>query len=497
MKTCSIILVVLAFVAICIPSSLAHTYLSSISVNGNWLPEGDCLRPYRSSAKEYPIASVLASDMTCGWLPDASRPANRKCAVAAGSTVGLQWHHTSTAASDQIVAASHQGPCIVYMAKSSDGQGPVWFKIFEEGYNPSTRKWCVDRLRENGGKMSVVIPNDIEPGNYLLRGEIIALHEGFKLNGAQMYVLCAELTVSGTGRARPSGVSFPGAYQPTDPGVKFDLYQSYSSYPIPGPALYRSGSTSTPTSSPTTAPTTAPTSAPTTAPTSAPAPTTSSSSSIKVQLHNAANVFWFAVAVQSGSVTTNKVELKDAGSYSSWTATSRMDWGYFVFPANSQLKMPISLRLTSSSGQQVVLTNVFTSWTMFSLIDTGATYGSTSTTTPTAAPTTAPTSAPTTAPTTAPSGTAPSVRLHDGCSVWWFAVAVADDTRQASKVELKDSSSYTSWQSMSKTSWGYWLFSTTGMALAGPITVRVTMTNGQAFTYRVSGPSGSATVTRV
>ena len=40
----------------------------------------------------------------------------------------------------------------------------------------------------NGGKLEFTIPTDIAPGNYLLRGEIIALHSAYNLDGAQPYV---------------------------------------------------------------------------------------------------------------------------------------------------------------------------------------------------------------------------------------------------------------------------------------------------------------------
>jgi hypothetical protein len=40
----------------------------------------------------------------------------------------------------------------------------------------------------NGGVLQFTIPTDIAPGNYLLRGEIIALHGAYNVNGAQPYV---------------------------------------------------------------------------------------------------------------------------------------------------------------------------------------------------------------------------------------------------------------------------------------------------------------------
>ena len=35
---------------------------------------------------------------------------------------------------------------------------------------------------------------------------------------------CAEITISGSGTAYPAGVSIPGAYQNTDPGIYVSIY---------------------------------------------------------------------------------------------------------------------------------------------------------------------------------------------------------------------------------------------------------------------------------
>jgi len=236
-----------------------HTYFSSITIDGVVHPENDCMRPHPSNEYDYPISQLgrtnglSTNDMTCGWLPAASRPANKKCPVNPGSKVTLQWHYEMGLGSSDnfIIDPSHKGPCLVYMAKSESGSGPVWFKIFEDGYNRTSKKWCVDKLRANGGKFEVTIPTDIAPGNYLFRGELIALHEGDQLYGAQPYVGCAELTVGGSGTVDPPAkVAIPGAYSPTDPGIHFDIYTgSNPAYPIPGPALYISaaqGNPSTP-----------------------------------------------------------------------------------------------------------------------------------------------------------------------------------------------------------------------------------------------------------
>lgn len=65
---------------------------------------------------------------------------------------------------------------MVYIAPTaSNGAGPVWVKISEEGY--SGGKWAVDNLKANGGKHSFIVPAALAAGEYLVRPEIIASHE--------------------------------------------------------------------------------------------------------------------------------------------------------------------------------------------------------------------------------------------------------------------------------------------------------------------------------
>lgn len=123
--------------------------------------------------------------------------------------------------------------------------------------------WGTDVLNANCGKADFKIPSDIAPGNYLLRAEVIALHVARSLGGAQFYMSCFQLSVTGSGTASPAGVKLPGAYSATDPGILFDLSGSYTSYTIPGPAVYGGGAGPAPTQA-TTVDTPAPT--PTTAP---------------------------------------------------------------------------------------------------------------------------------------------------------------------------------------------------------------------------------------
>lgn len=76
--------------------------------------------------------------------------------------------------------------------------------------------------------MSFTIPAATPPGDYLFRVEHIGLHVAQSEGGAQFYISCGQLTVTGSGSGSPSPlVAFPGAYSASDPGILIDIY-----YPI-------------------------------------------------------------------------------------------------------------------------------------------------------------------------------------------------------------------------------------------------------------------------
>jgi cellulase len=80
----------------------------------------------------------------------------------------------------------------------------------------------------------------------LLRAEAIALHAAGPAGGAQHYVTCYQLTVTGSGTLEPKGVTFPAAYSKTGPGLGFSIHAPLDSYPMPGPELIASGTEATP-----------------------------------------------------------------------------------------------------------------------------------------------------------------------------------------------------------------------------------------------------------
>ncbi|KAI7822454.1 glycoside hydrolase [Kickxella alabastrina] len=135
--------------------------------------------------------------MTCG-IPGKSKDA-ALCPVEAGSEMRLQFqNYDDPSRDDWVIDKSHKGPILVYLAPlESAGKGDVWFKIFEHGY--SDGKWGTDLIRgDKEGKLTITIPADIKPGDYLLRN-----YAKDKNNGAQYFINCAHITVSGSGTSVP------------------------------------------------------------------------------------------------------------------------------------------------------------------------------------------------------------------------------------------------------------------------------------------------------
>lgn len=85
--------------------------------------------------------------------------------------------------------------------------------------------------------MSVTIPRCVPDGEYLLRVEHIGLQAASQLNGAQFYMSCVHLKVTGgSGTFKPpSLLAFPGSYEPTDPGILIHIwYNIPTNYTAPG-----------------------------------------------------------------------------------------------------------------------------------------------------------------------------------------------------------------------------------------------------------------------
>ncbi|KXJ85685.1 glycosyl hydrolase family 61-domain-containing protein [Microdochium bolleyi] len=235
----------------------AHATFQNLWVNGvdyisaPFTPHGaQCARLPGSNS---PVTNVASNDIRCN-SPNAS--VAKKCPVPAGATVTVEMHQQNgdRSCANEAIGGAHYGPVQVYMssvsdASRADGSSP-WFKIFADTWAKNSAGgsgdddfWGTKDLNKCCGLMNVKIPADIAPGDYLLRAEALALHTAGSAGGAQFYMTCYQITVSGSGSAKPAGVSLPGAYSASDPGILVNIHAKLSSYTAPGPAVYSGGST--------------------------------------------------------------------------------------------------------------------------------------------------------------------------------------------------------------------------------------------------------------
>ncbi|KAG6817014.1 hypothetical protein H0H87_000636 [Tephrocybe sp. NHM501043] len=61
--------------------------------------------------------------------------------------------------------------------------------------------------------VNFTIPKTLPSGQYLVRMESIALHEAASVGGAQFYIGCGQINVTGGGKGKPGPlVAIPGVY---------------------------------------------------------------------------------------------------------------------------------------------------------------------------------------------------------------------------------------------------------------------------------------------
>ncbi|KAG7441384.1 glycoside hydrolase [Guyanagaster necrorhizus] len=230
----------------------AHGYVETFVYGGinytGYLPYSD---PYTNPVPDRiervipgngPIEDVTSDDLRCNT--GGTAPAALYATVEDGASVEMHWTTWPT---------SHAGPVITYLAQVPDGSNitswepgtdAVWFKVDEAGYEDG--KWAATDIMvdEQDSVWYWTIPSGLQAGQYLVRHEIIALHQAETYPGAQFYPGCSQIEVTGSGSDFPDSsylVSFPGAYAGTDPGITFNMYTTFDSYTIPGPALWTPG----------------------------------------------------------------------------------------------------------------------------------------------------------------------------------------------------------------------------------------------------------------
>lgn len=220
-------------------TALAHYNFEALIVNDNVTSAYEYVRQTTNSNS--PVTDVTSSDFVCnqGGLDADIMAKTSTYAVAGGDTVGFTVN----------VNIGHPGPLHVYMSKAPDGTTAQdydgsgdWFKVYAATTSEITDEGLQWATYVSGGitNFTFTLPEDLAAGEYLMRAEHIALHGASTEGGAQFYIGCAQLSVSGSGSGTPTDtVSIPGVYDGTEPGILINVYYPIpTNYTDPGPVTW-------------------------------------------------------------------------------------------------------------------------------------------------------------------------------------------------------------------------------------------------------------------
>ncbi|KAF2009915.1 lytic polysaccharide monooxygenase [Aaosphaeria arxii CBS 175.79] len=227
------------------PSALAHTVFTNFFIDGVSQGDGVAIRMNTNLVEaSNPIASLESNDLACNV--GGSKGVSRVAPIQDGSTLTFEIRAWPDDASKERLDRGHKGPCAVYLKKVDSAindqgtcHGDGWFKIFDHGYDKDADAWCTDKIIDNDGKLSVVLPKGLESGYYLARPEILALHKALE-NDPQFYTGCAQLFLEGGGNLGPAEtVSIPGYVKYGQESTNWNIYYGTKpeDYPLPGPQI--------------------------------------------------------------------------------------------------------------------------------------------------------------------------------------------------------------------------------------------------------------------
>ncbi|KAE8147113.1 glycosyl hydrolase family 61-domain-containing protein [Aspergillus avenaceus] len=232
------------------PLALAHTTFTTLYVDEVNQGDGVCVRMNRNSdTANFPIEPLASKNIACGI--DGEKAVSRVCPVKPSSLLTFEFRAYPDGSQAGFIDESHKGPCAVYMKKVDDATadnnaaGDGWFKIWQYDYDESAGQWCTEKLIANNGFLSVKIPQGIDEGYYLVRTELLALHNAAYADplDPQFFVGCAQLFVQGGsgGGEKPETVTIgEGSYTLDMPGLVYNIYEKPLKLPYPmfGPKVY-------------------------------------------------------------------------------------------------------------------------------------------------------------------------------------------------------------------------------------------------------------------
>ncbi|USP75753.1 glycoside hydrolase family 61 protein [Curvularia clavata] len=193
---------------------------------------------------------------------DAS-PSPYTAPVSAGSDVTFHWHHEGSCGDgEEGWDCSHHGWTSTYLASCNGDCAKVdktsleFFKIhqsalidYRQGRYSSgspqeqTGYWGTDAIfYDNGNSQTVTIPSGIPSGNYVLRTEVVSIHNNGAVKNRQFWPQAFNIKVTGgkDGAQMPAGTRGTELYHANDDLLKWDLYwhEAKETFPdAPGPQL--------------------------------------------------------------------------------------------------------------------------------------------------------------------------------------------------------------------------------------------------------------------
>lgn len=223
----------------------AHGWMHRVVIDGTEYagptPNAD---PGQSAIRQVntvdPVKGTDNPSLACG---SGAGPAPIVADANPGSEIGFGWVNGENGP-----WVHNTGPVLTYMASCGSGSctefdanNAQWFKIDEKGRHDTDANWFMSDYNQNRDSLlSAKIPSSLPAGEYLVRHELIGLHNGMSEGGAEFYPACVQVRLSASTRADaklPSDtVTFPGAYSSTEPGIMDpDVYNPSVPYQFPGP----------------------------------------------------------------------------------------------------------------------------------------------------------------------------------------------------------------------------------------------------------------------
>jgi len=212
-----------------------HYTFPGLVVNGVSSADWTNIRKTNNFNSNAPVTDVTSADFRC--YTSQTNAVATTALVTAGSKIGINASQ----------AVYHPGVINVYMAKAPsgktaatfDGSGQVWFKVYQVSA-VTDGGTTITFPAQNQPGYSFTIPKNLPNGDYLVRIEQAALHAASTFGGAQWYISCAQITVTGGGSGTPGPlVSIPGVYTGNEPGILINIYYPIpKTYTQPGPAVW-------------------------------------------------------------------------------------------------------------------------------------------------------------------------------------------------------------------------------------------------------------------